>query len=269
MSSKLKILLWASAIVYVGYTGWWLLLQSDNAPASLSGDSFSDTYGILALLGGIAGMVIAQRWGGFRSQMGRAVSFFSLGLLAQAFGQAVYSAYYFLLDQEVPYPSLGDIGYFGSVLLYIYAIYCLAKVSGVRLSRKSFSGKLFAILVPLGLLLFSYTVFLKDYQVDTSAPLTSLLDFGYPLGQAIYISLAILTFTLSRKILGGIMKGPILLVLFALVVQYVADFVFLYQASRETWEAGGISDFIYLTAYFMMTLALLSIGRAYRRIRAG
>lgn len=244
-----------------------MLLRTDAAPQSFSGDAFSDTYGIVALLGGIAGIYIAGKWGGFKSLMGRAILFFALGLLAQAFGQAVYSAYYFWLGEEVPYPSLGDVGYFGSVLLYIYAIYCLAKVSGVRISLKSFFNKVIALLIPLALLTLSYYWFLRDYEVDSSAPLTTFLDFGYPLGQAIYIALAILTYTLSRKILGGIMKGPILFLLFALVIQYVADFVFLYQASRETWEAGGVSDYIYLTAYFLMTLALLRVGKAYKEIR--
>ena len=267
MPSKLKTFTIASSLLFGLYVFWWVALRTNAAPSGFSGDSFSDTYGILALLGGIAGIFIARRWGGFRSLMGRAIMFFSLGLLAQAFGQAVYSIYYFWLGEEVPYPSLGDIGYFGSVLLYIYAIYCLARVSGVQISLKSFYNKFLALIIPIILLGLSYYWFLKDYEVDTSAPLTTFLDFGYPLGQAIYIALAILTFTLSRKILGGIMRGPILFVLFALFVQYIADFTFLYQASRETWEAGGISDFIYLVAYFFMTLALLSIARAYKEIR--
>lgn len=233
----------------------------------LTPDAFSDTYGVLALIGGIAGIGIARAWGGFKSLTGKALMFFSLGLLAQALGQAVYSVYFFWLGEEVPYPSLGDIGYFGSVLLYIYGIYCLAKVSGARISLKTFSNKIIALLIPAVLLVSSYYIFLKDYEVDWSSPLTVLLDFGYPLGQAVYIAIAVLAFLLSRKILGGIMRGRVLLLLFALLVQYIADFVFLYQASHETWVAGGSDDFIYLLAYFSMAMALLWIGKAYNEIR--
>lgn len=267
MNSKLKVFTALSFVTFIFFTIWWVLLHPDIAPPKYSGDAFSDTYGVMALIGGIAGIGIAREWGGFKSLMGKSLMFFSLGLLAQALGQLVYSIYFFWLGEEVPYPSLGDIGYFGSVLLYIYAIYCLAKVSGAHISLKSFYNKLFVILIPAAILGLSYYMFLKDYQVDSSAPLTTFLDFAYPLGQAIYIALAILTYTLSRKILGGMMKGPILFVLFALLVQYIADFIFLYQASHETWTAGGISDFIYLTAYFVMALALLSIGKVYKQAR--
>lgn len=267
MNSKLKVFSVLSFAVFSFYTIWWILLRLDSAPEALNADAFSDTYGILALIAGVAGIGIAKEWGGFKSLMGKAVMFFSFGLLAQAFGQFVYSIYFFLLDKEVPYPSIGDIGYFGSVLLYIYAIYCLARVSGAHITLKSFGNKIFALLIPATILGFSYYMFLRDYEVDTSMPVATFLDFGYPLGQAIYIAIAILTYTLSRRILGGIMKSRILFVLAALVAQYIADFVFLYQASHETWEAGGINDFTYLLAYFLMGLALLGIGRAYKEIK--
>jgi len=269
MSSKLKLFFGSSVLVFGIFSAWWVLLRLNIAPPGLTPDAFSDTYGVLALIGGIAGIGIAQAWGGFKSLIGKALMFFSLGLLAQALGQAVYSIYFFWLGEEVPYPSLGDIGYFGSVLLYIYAIYCLAKVSGVHFTLRSLKNKIYAFLVPLVLLVFSYYIFLKDYQRDSDTSLiATLLDFGYPLGQAVYIAIAILAFLLSRRILGGIMRSRILLLLLALLIQYIADFVFLYQANREIWAAGGISDFIYLAAYFVMAIALLWIGKAYKEIRS-
>ncbi len=107
------------------------------------------------------------------------------------------------------------------------------------------------------LLAYSYWVFLKGYEFDWSAPLKIFLEFGYPLGQAIYVSLAILTLFLTRGVLGGVMKNRVLFVLFALLMQYLADYTFLYQASQETWAAGGINDYMYLASYFIMALALL------------
>jgi hypothetical protein len=85
------------------------------------------------------------------------------------------------------------------------------------------------------------------------------LDFGYPLGQAIYVSLALLTYLLSTKTLGGIMKNKVLLILFALAVQYAADYNFLYQAYAETWSVSGYGDVIYLFAYFLMAVGLLQL----------
>jgi len=260
----------ASILVYLVFgffAAWWVLLRLNKAPSSLSGDSFSDTYGVAALIGGLIGLRIAKDWGGFKSQMGKALSFFSFGLLAQAFGQLVYSMYFFFLHRDIPYPSLGDIGYFGSVLLYIYAIYTMLKITGAHLNVGTIGKRLFVLVIPLALLVTSYYIFLRGYTY--SSPLASFLDFGYPFGEAIYISIAIITFALSRKLLGGIMRGRLLFLLFALLIQYIADFSFLYQDSRNTWTAGGINDFIYLVAYFLMGLALLNIAGAYREIRTG
>jgi hypothetical protein len=267
MVSNLKVFSMLGGLIFTAFTAWWILLRLDKAPEILSGDNFSDTYGILALVGGLAGVVIARQWGGFRSYMGRAVLAFAAGLLFQALGQFVYSYYFWFLNQEAPYPSWGDVGYFGSVLLYIYGTYCLIKVSGARLSMGLFRNKLMALFLPAALLAASYYFFLKDYEADWSAPLVTFLDFGYPLGQAFYIALALLTFMLSRKILGGIMRRRVLLLIAALVVQYAADFMFLYRFNRDQWYAGDPSDYTYLVAYFLMTMALLSIGKASREIK--
>jgi hypothetical protein len=264
MSPKLKLYAGLSTAVFAFFTIWWMLLYTHHSPRHFTADNFSDTYGILAAVGGIGGIAIAKRWGGFKSLMGKSVMFFSIGLLFQALGQSVYSLYFFFLHQDIPYPSLGDIGYFGSVLLYIYATYCLGRVAGANFSLRRFGNKILAVIIPAALLIVSYYVFLRGYSY--TQPLTAFLDFGYPFGEAIYISLAILILILSRKILGGIMRWRILLLLLALATQYAADFLFLLRDTRGEWYAGGPSDFLYLVAYYVMILALLSIGVAYQKI---
>ncbi len=95
-----------------------------------------------------------------------------------------------------------------------------------------------------------------------------LLDFGYPLGQAIYVSLAILVAFLSRSTLGGVMRMPTLCLLYALVFQYFCDFTFLYQVQHGTWYVGGINDYMYFASYFFMTISLGFIGTKLRTLRS-
>ena len=249
------------------FSAWWLILRYINNPSDFSLELFSGTYGSMALFGAISGIVMSRHWGGYKSYMGRAVLMFALGLLAQEFGQITYSLYTLLLDKEIPYPSIGDLGYFGSIPLYIYGVWLLSRVSGVKVSLQSYGAKMQALLIPAAILVLSYWMFLREYQFDWSQPLTVFLDFGYPLGQAIYISLAILAYTLSRKFLGGVMRPVILFVLFALVIQYVADFSFVYQNNNGTWVTAGINDYTYLVAYFVMSLALLRFGIVAERMR--
>jgi hypothetical protein len=248
-----------SFLLFVFFVLCWVFINLRFKTNSFWHNLFSDTYGIVAAVGGLWGLRSAKKWGGFKSLMGKAISFFSLGLVFQAFGQFIYSIYYLYLKIETPYPSLGDLGYFGSIPFYIYAVLLLGKVSGVKISLKVLKNKIQAVLIPVLGLTISYFVFLHGYEFDWSAPLIVFLDFGYPLGQTVYISLAILTFLLSRKILGGIMKNRILIILAALVIQYIADFMFLYQFNRETWSAGKINDLTYLLAYFLMTQTLIQL----------
>ncbi|MFH1170724.1 MAG: hypothetical protein V1704_04165 [Candidatus Vogelbacteria bacterium] len=189
----------------------------------------------------------------------------SLGLLAQSFGQSVFS-FYFYTGAELPYPSLADLGFFGSIPLYIYGVILLGRASGIKVSLKSYAKQIVAFIIPLLMLGVSYYIFLKDYEFDWSQPIKTFLDFGYPLGQAFYVSIAILVFILSRKILGGIMKIPILIFLIALVSQYLSDYLFLYQSNNGTFVGGGSVDYMYLVSYFLMALSLIVLGHTYQKI---
>lgn len=225
------------------------------------------SYQVIAALGAVFGFIASFRWGGLQSALGRSIFFFALGLTFQVFGQSTFSYYNLVAEVDIPYPSIADIGYFGSIPLYIYATFLLLRVSGGVLGLKSYANKAIAVVLPLVMLGFSYYFFLNGYEFDWSAPLNVFLDFGYPLGQAIYVSLALLTYVLSKKYLGGTMKNSILTILFGLVVQYIADYNFLFQAYRETWVNGGYGDFLYLIAYLVMTFGLINLGHVFENIK--
>jgi hypothetical protein len=245
--------------VFLLFFAWWIIIQLNHDPFSFQNQLFGATYGIMALFGAVSGIFVARRWGYARSLMGKAILMFSLGLLAQEFGQLVYSYYTFFTDVEVPYPSLGDVGYFGSIPLYIYGVVLLGEASGINVTLKSLKNVIQAILIPVILLTFSYSVFLQGYEFDVTNPLVIFLDFGYPFGQAIYVALALSIYLLSRNILGGVMRMKIFFILFALVIQYLSDYTFLYQASRGLAYPGGIIDGLYLVSYAAMGLGLLQL----------
>ena len=201
-----------------------------------------------------------------KSIMGRAITALSAGLLFQVLGQSVFSYYNLFAGVEMPYPSLADLGYFGSIPFYTYGILMLAKASGIKLTWESFLRQIRFTVIPAVVLGFSYFHFLRGYEFDWTAPLKTFLDFGYPLGQAFYVSLALLAYLLSRKTLGGAMKTKVLFILAALAVQYLADYNFLYQVTNETWGVSGYGDVIYLTGYFLMALGLIQLRM--RLIRA-
>lgn len=270
MSNKLKNTRKTTIILLtLAFIGFWILIT--YFPAKFSNINaaktmFTNTYGIIAFIGGVFALFVSRYWGGYKSLIGKAIFLFGLGLLAQEFGQLMYAYYIYVKKIDVPYPSLGDIGYLGSVFLYIMAVYQLLKATGSKFSLVTISGKLQALVIPL-LLAISYMVFLKGYSFSGSSALKIILDFGYPLLQATYVALALLTFTLSRKYLGGIMRPVILLVLVSLIIQYISDFSFLYQVKQESWAPAGVNDLIYLVSYGFMSISLLGFESIFSKMR--
>ncbi|HSW37434.1 MAG TPA: hypothetical protein VLG37_03645 [Candidatus Saccharimonadales bacterium] len=252
---------------FIGFSTWWVILQAAYKNTTNDLLAFAGVYGVMALFGGILGLAASKKWGGSKSLVGRALLVIAFGLLAQEFGQLVYAYMTDIQHITIPYPSVGDIGYFGSTLLYIYGIFVISKAVGSKYSLKSGANKLLAFVVPAILLGTSYYLFLRGYQFDWHHPLTIFLDFGYPLGEATYISIAIMAFLLSRKYLGGIMKNRILLLLGAFVVQYAADFNFLYQNSHGTWVNGGYGDYLYFVSYTVMTASLIYFISAFKNLQ--
>ncbi len=257
------------AVVYffVLLSVWWLTIFIRGLVDQPENTYFVFVYPIVALIGGAIGGFFSQKWGGFKSVLGRSIALFSLGIFCQFGGQILYNYYTFVLGVEVPYPSIGDYVYFASVIFYIFGVISLAKVSGLKLTMKTMRGKVLAFGIPVIMLLVSYVILLSDYEVDLSNKALLFFDFGFPIGQVIYVSIALTALFISKDILGGMMRKPIMLLISALIFQYIADFVFSYQFSQGTLYVGGFMDYLYCVSYFLMALALFSIGNMFYRVK--
>lgn len=225
---------------------------------------FATMYVIMSIWGGTIGLFIARKWGGIKSIMGKSIGMFSLGLLFQSLGQIVYSYYVLFFNRnEFPYPSLGDIGYFGSIFLYIYGSYLILTAANKKHKRAKIQDIAVATIIPLGMLSISYFMLLKDYILDWNYPLIVILDFGYPLGQSIYLFFALLAFVYSKKLSTGLMKRRVRIIIFALISQYIADYVFIFMFNNSLTKPGDIVDYLYLISYFIMTCALIQFRTVY------
>ena len=156
---------------------WWITIYARGLKEGTENNVFTLVYPLFSLVGTIIGFITARKWGGFKSLLGRALSFFTLGLFAQFFGQAAFAYYIYILGIAVPYPSIGDLGYFGSLIFYILGAFSLISIVGGKFSIKSFKGKVFAVLIPLSMLIFSYTFFLSSYQYDWTNVIKVILDY--------------------------------------------------------------------------------------------
>ncbi len=257
-----KLLVYFLLLIYFVYLFLWLILNfSTTAFPDSYYNYYTDSYGIIAAVGGLIGLHFAKYWGGFASVFGKALSLFSIGLLFQFLGQLSYGIYHYVYNVEKPYPSFGEVFYFGSIPLYILAIYLLGKSIGSLYSLKSKLGILLVIIVPILTFSVAYLLFLSEYSFEDTTAVTAVLDIGYPVGQSIYLAGAVLALFLSVNVLGGRLKRYVLVILIALFLQYIADTFFLYQTYKDSWKEAGISDILFATAYTMMGMALALAGK--------
>ncbi len=135
-----------TSLVFLCVTIFWILLNPflSNDAVLHSKYIWGSLYQVVAFIGGIYGIIQAIKWGGLKSSLGKSLLAFSFGLLFQCIGQTVYSYYNLFAHIEAPYPSIGDIGYFGSVIFYILGVVLLFRIGGVRVSMKSLKGKFIA-----------------------------------------------------------------------------------------------------------------------------
>lgn len=250
-----------SRLILVLYTlllFFWVWINLNGFKEGLVNNIFGFSYPIISLLGGLYGIfIVSKGWGGIKSVVGRSITFLSLGLFGEVLGQWVWSYYVLFRGLEIPYPSLADIGYFSIIPFYGYAMFNLARASGVKVNLKNYRGRIQAFLIPFLMVGIAYFLFLRNIEVDFSSPLKTFLDFGYPGFEAIAVSIGILTLSLSHGILGGRMKKKVLFLIFALICQYLTDYAFLYTVGTGTYFNGGIVDLMYATSLTIMVLGII------------
>lgn len=247
-------------LLYLIVVGWWVRLQIQGFKSS-EVYLFNWFYGLIALSGAIFGIYIAfKKWGGWSSIIGKGLILLPLGLLGQWFGLQVWTYYNVIAKVEVPYPSLADFGYFALIPAYALGAWMFAQASGAKFSLRTSGGKVWALFIPLTAIVVSDVLFLKDIGLDFSDPIKLFLDFGYPFGEIIPVSIALFTLTLSRSLLGGTMKNRILYLVGAFFFQFLTEYAFLYTAGTATYVNGGWNDLMYATSYTIMSLGIITFS---------
>lgn len=250
-------------ILFLFFSGWFVGAYLPGSLKIKGTVLLSEVYGVVTLLGGIYGLLIAKRWGYFKSYFGKTIILISIGLLLQEFGQLDYSYLNSVKHVAVPYPSYPDIGFFGSIPVYIFAaIYLFKGLNIMSIIKKSPLKLILGIIIPIIILVVSYWFLLRGYSTGGKSNAAIFFDFAYPIGQAIYVSIALITLIFVTKQLGGLMKYPVLLLLIAYLTQYASDFNFLYQTLHSTWAPGHYGDYIYFLAYCITTYSLIKLNSA-------
>lgn len=240
------------------------------------GTLWNDLYGVLFLgfipvVGGINGLVLATHWGSFKSAVGRALIFLSLGLISWGLGTWVFSGFYnFILKVEVPYPSFADVGYLLALPLWVIGMIELSRASGAKYGLRTIGGKTILLVLPVLVIVLSYyllvTVARGGELVFSAEEYKIFFDLAYPIGDVVILTIATLVYGLSYNYFGGLYKKAMYLILASFVVMYIADFSFSYTTTLETWYPADWVDLTFTTAMLMLSIGvgMLDIKHASR-----
>ena len=241
---------------------YWIGIQISNIKDLPINLLYSFSTAVLAFIGGIMGLLVSRHWGGSKSSVGKAVLLMSLGTTSWSLGNFVWSFYNFVLHLEMPYPSLADLGYTLAVPLWAIGVFYLSQATGAKFSLRKLKGRMLLVLLPLVAAVFSYYflfVIARDSSIEVEGGLLKIfLDFYYPLGDWVILTMSFLLFGLSLKYLGGRFRLPVFITLLGFVIMFLADFFFSYTTTVGTYYNGNFPDLLFAVAMFVISFGVVS-----------
>jgi len=250
------------SIIYVAAAIFWFLLTVYTGHTNHTAGLYLQIFlFIIPFLGALAGFRNARLWGGFKSAIGKAIVLISLGTLTWSIGMLAWNYFIFVAKIEVPYPSWADAAFILSWPLWTLGVVYLSKATGVKFALRRAEGKILLFVVPIVAIVASYYLLIKVARggiidLDASNILKLFFDLFYPIGSAIILAITLTFFSLSRNFLGGKYKVPIIILIIAFLVNYLADFIFSYTTTNETYFNGHFVDFLFVTAMYLLSMYL-------------
>jgi hypothetical protein len=266
MPNKTNIYQKLAAIYFLATSVFWLYLFVSHHNSGDPNYWYSFLFGLTPFFGGLVGMWQARLWGGLKSALGKAVFFVSLGLFLWGFGENIWSYYNFFRHVPAPYPSVADIGFAPSIFFWILGTAFLSKATGALFAlKKARKAKIFAVLVPVLLLIPSYYLQVSLARGGTLIPsgetaLKAVLDIAYPFGDFLALTFAAVVFGLSYRYFGGLYHRAVLCLLAGLTVMYCADSVFSYTTTKGTYYNADWGDLLLSLGQFLMTFGILAFA---------
>lgn len=253
----------ACLATFVALVAYWATLYATGTTEGPYNSLFIFLYGLIPLVGGLVAIFGIKAWGGFSTVLGKGLFMIGLGLFLWGVGESVWAYLDFFQGIDVPYPSLADLFFAPSIVLYVTGPIFLAQTTGAGLGWKSAFGKIFSILAPAAILGLSYYLFVGDAAalLEDGVSLKTVLDIAYPLLDFVALSVAVIVSGLSFKYLGGAYKYDIISILAGLAAMFVADWILAYTSDIGAAYSGDFGDLAFTVGMFLLTFGALGFAK--------
>lgn len=203
----------------------------------------------VALLGFSIGIKRASLFG-FKSALGRSVTFISAGMLSWGLGALAWM-YYNFAGSDVPYPSLADVGYLGTIPLVAIGLFVMFR-SVVGHKNGLFTALKMAI-ITAAVFIVTYWLFISSRLSENVEPLAKVLNVTYPMGDVVFLSFALL---ILSCIMGGKLFKPIAIISAGIIIEALADFSFSWTTSIQSYYTGSYPDMLFVLAFAVIAAGI-------------
>jgi diguanylate cyclase (GGDEF)-like protein len=246
----------AVAVPVVLAVGFGLVLATE--PFGDAGMTAFTDLGQLAaaVLGGTGAALAALRaWRREHQRLATAWGLIAVGVWAWAWGEAIWSGYEVLLGEEVPFPSLADVGFLA--LPVLAGLGLLVWPVGAVGVRERLLAAVDGALVGASLLVLSWATSLgATIGAGGEDRAGVIIAAAYPVGDIVLAAFVIVL--LTRATPGN--RTSLLLLSAGLLALAVADSAFMYETSSGSYVSGAWLDVGWFAGFLAIGVAGLVMG---------
>jgi hypothetical protein len=174
---------------------------------------------------------------------------FTVGMTLWFLGELSWAIYTFLLNVEIPYPSIADIFWLGGYIPLLIALFVYSRLFVSVLSNRK-KALIAAIIIILGVLV-SAALIIPIMGVEENLA-TLIIDLAYPLLDIALLSMALVGLAIFQK--GGLGKSWLWIIL-GIMLNVAGDMIFSYTTAQGTYYNGHLSELLFIYGYLFFTIA--------------
>lgn len=230
--------------------GWTLALYFEPSHTTFFNYFYNLSYGLnFALAAWFCGHTAKHN-----PSLSPTLKYFTFGFISFSLAQAVWLTYNLVLHSPVPYPGWADLFW-----LLFYPLLIIGFIKFLRsLGSPLTPGNTLEIIVISAMIFLLISSFLSLNNSQLGLPLlTQLLNYLYPIFDALLIALSITT--LRTQV--GRLNFYILYFVLGFVTLALGDTLFAYQTTLETYWNGNLVDLIYALSGYLLLMGVLSLPK--------
>ena len=236
---------------YIGAVSYAIAVALVYLIAQRSGELLALITDVLFVLtsGGCTaiGLMLLHKWG-THGRFGR----LQVGMFAAVFlwflGETTWTIYEAVLGVAVPYPSVADVFYLSGYFPAVLAMIGFLLFFGKGLTRRR---SLVAMVSGLIVIVFTYVFLVQALIASPTDFLTKVLDVGYPVLNAILMTLAIFMFSTLR---GGRIRAVGLGSALGMLLTGIADISFSLGTLEGWYYSGHPIELLWLWGYISLAM---------------